>query len=1051
MTEDSRAAEAPAASEPILNQEQHQEQQQQQQQQQHRVEEPQLEKDDAAAETAQATSHPTIRPLPKTRNLPQWLDHFNRRDLTTTLRCTIAVWVASLLMFINPSLQRFGQSTFLAGIVIYIMPPAGNLIVNIIGSLSLLLGMCLAWVWGLATMKAAQSIRTPAELQALHDGLVQQVTAAAQALGKSDNKTRAAITLKIVHDGYFLDARVTAVYFVMGCAFVYFVSRIRYAADKAVLFQLFGIIATDIFLIFGPTLTQWTPRVAETVVLPAACGVAIAIACAVLIFPQSTSQVALGQIEDLLILLNRPIQTGRQFIAGDSNIDANYLRKTKSRAITLYAQLQPGMAFLPLDFSRGMWSGDDVKAIYKKFQGTLITTLAMLDFQVARFTGQERADRLDDLIKPPQTASSEGTDTKARDGRRARFVLQNSGLLKALIAPGTGFGSEDMRSALHTSSEAIMEATADAIAVVVESLRLVNMNRWFVSKAARARLKELAILSRQISAKLAQAREACIADTNNAALTLHGNLFDEDGMLKTEVQGEGPALAGLVIAFVIEEHIIALSVAYEGMTAQVAQLLEDRQKTQFWGPLKLGRLFSWMGDDSKSASAPAISGEGVADPDRIQEQTREAQRRLRIVKGGQGIPKRRGNPIARLIVKLSNWLSSPGGIYALRVVVVTVATAIPAVIPHSAGFFYNEKGIWTVVTAQTCILMYMSDFTFSIFTRAVATVFGGVVALVIWYIGSGNGNGNHYGLAAAMPFGIFIFIWARLWLPQAYLQGTGLGASTFALIIGYSWDAHYLAVYGLPGVGYVAFWKRLVTVLIGFLAALIVQMLPTPPSGTKHVAKTLANSLHRLSDHYALLVSHWGRPDPNNDWTGARNVIAATALDLGQGLYALDDPIRMLKFETSMSPFDQSTLRKAQELLIKMNDALGKLMLATTTLPTEYQQRLIKQAGILDETSIHNIMSILVISKQALRSGGPLPERMAMPLIQTCYGDYCAKHNALELRKEYIGSEDYRSYCVALSAYLAFLHHADDLVCTLKSAAGENHIVHDWNELAENA
>ncbi|KAJ2968825.1 hypothetical protein NQ176_g8992 [Zarea fungicola] len=994
---------------------------------------------------ARHTTEPLASP-PKTRNLPQWLDHFNRRDLTTTLRCTIAVWVASLLMLIHPSLFRLGQTTFLASLVVYLVPPAGNIIVNIIGALSLVMGVCLAWAWGLATMKAAQSIRSPQELQALRQALQQQVVATAKATGSNDTAT---IALKLVHDGFMLDARISAVYFVMGCTFIYFVSRLRYAVDKAILVQVFGIIATDIIMVIGPTLTTWTPHLPEVVVLPCACGAAIAIVCAVFIFPQSTSQVALGQIQDMIEMLNHPIQTALQLTVGATDIDANSLTRTRRRILVLYAQLQPSIAFMHLDLSRGRFSGEDVKTIHKKFQDVLLATFALLDLQVLGLTNKERASKLEDLVggSPPQTSASDEKVLTPRQMRRIK-LLKNQHLLKALIAPGTETGSDEMRDALHDSSKAVLEATADAVHHLVEVLQLVNMNRWFTTKTAANRLTELPAALKQVCARLSQTREACIADTTTAALKIHGGLFDEDGVLKNDMKVAAHGLSGLVTAFVIEERIISVSTTFEKLVAHVAQLLEERTAVHFWGPLKLGNLWSWLTSSGKSTSAPAISGEGIDDPDRLQEQARETHRRIQLVAGGQGIPKKRGNAFTRTAVAIIKWFTNPAGLYALRVVAATVATAIPAVIPHSAGFFYREKGLWTVVTAQTCVLMYMSDFTFSIFTRAFATIFGGVVALVIWYIGSGNGDGNPYGIAAAMPFGIFIFIWARLWLPQAYLQGTILGAATFALIIGYSWDVHHLSSYGLPGLGYVSFWKRVVTVLLGFLAALIVQMLPSPPSGTHHVAKTLANTLHTLNDHYALLVSHWGRADSNNDWRGTRSVIATTGLGVGQTLSSLGDAITMLKFETSLSPFDRATLHKSQALLRTMNQALTQLMLAATTLPMEYQQRFIRNSGLLDDISINNVMAVLVIAKQSLRTGAPLPARLPTPLIQTCYADFCAKHETVELHREYIGSEDYRSYCVALSSYLTFLHSADDLIALLKEAAGESHIVHDWTELA---
>lgn len=51
---------------------------------------------------------------PKGRKLPAWLDHFNARDLKVLFRCALAAWVASLLIFITPSLTTIGTATFFA-------------------------------------------------------------------------------------------------------------------------------------------------------------------------------------------------------------------------------------------------------------------------------------------------------------------------------------------------------------------------------------------------------------------------------------------------------------------------------------------------------------------------------------------------------------------------------------------------------------------------------------------------------------------------------------------------------------------------------------------------------------------------------------------------------------------------------------------------------------------------------------------------------------------------------------------------------------------------
>lgn len=68
------------------------------------------------ATSAEGSPKPSNKaPISKPRKkLPGFLDHFNARDLKVLFRCSVAAWVASLLIFINPSLQQIGTATFFA-------------------------------------------------------------------------------------------------------------------------------------------------------------------------------------------------------------------------------------------------------------------------------------------------------------------------------------------------------------------------------------------------------------------------------------------------------------------------------------------------------------------------------------------------------------------------------------------------------------------------------------------------------------------------------------------------------------------------------------------------------------------------------------------------------------------------------------------------------------------------------------------------------------------------------------------------------------------------
>ncbi|KAK1148842.1 hypothetical protein N8T08_008727 [Aspergillus melleus] len=140
--------------------------------------------------------------------LPARLDHFNARGLKVLFRCWAAAWVASLLIVIGPALHRIGIATFFAGLVLYIVPPGGILFVYLLALLSLLFGMCLAWAWGVLTMKAVLAARPDGQTQARLQALQQQVAADAQQSGLPTSF----LTQRAVYDGFMLDARVTVVF-----------------------------------------------------------------------------------------------------------------------------------------------------------------------------------------------------------------------------------------------------------------------------------------------------------------------------------------------------------------------------------------------------------------------------------------------------------------------------------------------------------------------------------------------------------------------------------------------------------------------------------------------------------------------------------------------------------------------------------------------------------------------------------------------------------------------------------------------------------------------
>ncbi|RGP74680.1 hypothetical protein FSPOR_1258 [Fusarium sporotrichioides] len=977
---------------------------------------------------------------PQKHKLPPWLDHFNAHDLKVFLRCWIAIWAMMLLIFIHPTLTNLGQATFLGAILLFAVPPASIVFIYLLGALSLLLGMCLAWCWGLVTMKAALAARPEAETQALLGQLQKQAVQNAEQTGQP-----AAWEAQIlIHDGFMLDARVTAVFFSMGCLFIYALARLRCANPKTVVLQIFGTIVTDIFLLFGPSIPTFKGDIASVLVKPGAIGIGIGLMCCLFLFPHSTSHVVLSGLERLIRMSNRAIVVTRRGLQGNSS-PLGELQASRTGMIAAFKAGQPALAFLPLDFSRGLWGADDIKGLHERVRRVMYTSLYLIDFQISRVRGREKEDE-------HRKAEAEGRlgpvdeQEKYQIGRRQR--QETVTLLSAFERPEAAELRSKTRNTLLETTAEVMEIGHQAVELAADYVQAVNSCRWF-GKTSPERFQELNRNLHDLLGRSRVAREACVVNTTKGVLEAHAEVFDANGRLKPIQGTDRPFLPSMVIAMVIEERILSWSSSIEKLLEYILNLSEKRTNGRIWVPTRLQYAISWLFHGQITYPGHDIAAE--EDPDKLMEadtfdeETKETKRRLEVGRGYKGYSSRR-NKFSRMLMATYNWLVSPAGMYALRMVVVTVATGIPAVIPSSSGFFYREKGIWAVISAQTVLLVYLADFTFSLVARTIGTIVGGLIGMVTWYIGAGSGIGNPYGMAAATGVAIIPLLWWRLYLPSSFQFATIMAGATFALVIGFSWDHDHIVQYGLPGKGYEAFWKRVVTVLIGFLAAFIVQLFPSPPSGTTHVCNTLANSVRSLSDHYALLISHWGRADKNR---ALASVAENVSIEVAEVLLALGPSIALLKGELSFGPFDQQVLQRTKEQCQYMNQALGGLLSLASTLPKELQDRLIRVAGILDDRSIGDIMAVLAVIEQALRTGSPLPERLPAPLIRRAMDLVESQPNDVILTATLVQDEDHRRYCVAVTLYLKFLGSIDDLLIVLKEALGERHIIYQWSDVKD--
>ncbi|QGA21846.1 hypothetical protein EYB26_009557 [Talaromyces marneffei] len=965
----------------------------------------------------------------------------NTRVVKTLIRCWVPAWVGVVLMLIHPSLQRIGQASFFMIMIQMMCPPAGIETIFIFTAFSLWLGMLLAWGWGSIVMKAAYSARPAADYQAQLQHLQQVASQRANQSGLPIATEAQAL----VYEGYMLDARVSAVFLVLGISFIYCISLLRMKNPKFIFTQLFGIIITDIYLTIGPLLPAFNGTLPTLIIEPASIGLGLAFVASLLLFPQSTSHVTLDAMEKIVDMLKIPLKTtmeGPVEEEKEAQVLAGF-NATKQGLLGQWNELQPMVGFLKLDLSIGRWNDKDITSVVQDLRKAFIGTTNLLNFQISRLGGTLQSQKAL-ALEPPTTSSSEdnveeaeSTVTSLREKIKGHKDIgfhqlnEFSVFLKAINDSDNAAIRNETLTMLYENSTEVIEASIEALDSVKECFHTVNTARMF-SRPSQETQEQHVKRSETALENLRAARASFVEKTTEQLLEANAELFDDNGKVKAMNTHLRHRFRAVMFGMIFEEHILGVVDGILPLLENSASHYKNKTRTRIWFPAGIRSIGKWI--FRRSEKAPVSAETLFGDPDEIVDQSQVLQDKLGIARG---MKKRPGSKLGRTISCFYRFLVSPDSLYAIRMVVVSIAVVIPAVIPHTAGFFYKQRGIWALIMAQTTMLAYMADFTYSVIGRAIGTVVGGVLGLVAWYIGSGKGDGNPFGLAAIIGVMLVPILYARVFLPRQFVIPVIMGAATFLLVIGYGYDYKHVVSYGLPGYGYEIFWRRLLLVLIGLAASIIVQILPRPVSATRHVSRALSNSIRTLCDHYALLLSSLG--ESHNP--GLQAVVGQLSIQLSSSLGALDMLIALIRLEISTTNFDSAALRKIKTLCLELNYSLGRLLYITSSLSIEYQELLSREVGLRSHHAIGDVMAVLGVIEQSLKTGDALPEVLPTPLVKRCFDHWVKADINLVMSMAKVKEEEYRKFCTALSSYLRFLGAVDDLVLVMKETLGEAHVV----------
>ncbi|KAI0151233.1 hypothetical protein BJ166DRAFT_385006 [Pestalotiopsis sp. NC0098] len=978
------------------------------------------------------------------RRFSQFFSHFKPRDLKNLFKSALAVWIMTILILINPTLNTIGTATFFGCVVLFIVPPSGVVFIHVLAGLTICIGMALAWAWGTITMKAALATRPAADLQVKYGALQQAIASGSiQASGQSTALQVA------IYQGFMLDTRVTLTYFCMMGLFIYLISRLRVAAPKLTLVGIFAMIVADIYLTTAPLLPTFQGTIPKSLILPTAIAVGIGMVCNILIFPQSTSSIVTDAVSDILSPMPDFVRAFAHHLANPGrNFDTSQIERLQLKLAVAYKSADASSKFLPLDFSYSHWGPRDIGALLKPLRGVMIAFGELLQLPISKEKMRLKKAAFDEKINELM-----GGDENTPGG--IKYPVAHYQIAKVLALRETSRHPDIDRLILETSAilttcaAPLLEAWSHSVVLVVQGLQ---------SAFDKGPVKDVAAHEEALQSLRALA-ENFIAETSEKLLSPHAHLFDADGNLISNEEHDLRVLMSYMLGLLYQERIINLTKALENLFQEVITLEKSRPNKRIWAPAQLGKLFSWAA--SKDETDPGVRRNSTAMP------TSSAKPRKRSDAAQQSSPSTSASPTlagldgaarledmriprhrprsraSRITLAVVNWFGNDEGVHAARTLIVSLALAVPAVITTSSGFYYREKGLWALIMAQMALVPYTSDFVSGLLIRATATVAGGVIGLACWYIGAGSGPGNPYGMAAVMAVVIVILMYWRLFAPQEQLQAGIMLTSTLYLVVAYSWNDTHNPTYGNPGVGYNVFWRRLLLVLIGFAASTVVMFLPRPPSGHRHYRELLSAQLSSFKERYALFVSTW--EDPPADLV---EVVEREALLSQEVLETAIQPITLLKFEFSSSNVDSATLVAVCKLCTDLNTTITQLLVYARRLTSEQRMRFMQYTGANDEIFVADLMAVLTLAQGTLNTGTPLPTILRTPLVSRSLGK--ARRNgkgeidqqSREMTaREMLTGDSGRNWASAVGAFISLSARTDELVLILKKAVGEEFMI----------
>lgn len=342
-------------------------------------------------------------------------------------------------------------------------------------------------------------------------------------------------------------------------------ARLRVANPKFAPGEVFGNIVMDIFLLYGPTLPDFTGELGKVLVLPGAIGIGLSVASCLLFIPQSTFYSMLSRMEAIVKTCQTSLQFTRNLLAGGS-VQLGQLYSTKAKNIATLKAIHPMLSFLPVDISRCLWNTQDIRSLYEPMRQFMTVHVTLLNFHIARAKFEQRTNE----SQSKKTTNEDILEKVASENLQLR---ENEDLTLAWEAPKLGLLCSQTKESLNKSMTKILLIYSECLCTIEETFRFINTHRWHLSTSSE-QPDQILTQGESLLNRLNFAKKQTANETADLLIECHADTFNEEGFLKSPDFVYPHSLRSLALAMVIEERILQCVEAGEELLTKTLTIIK---------------------------------------------------------------------------------------------------------------------------------------------------------------------------------------------------------------------------------------------------------------------------------------------------------------------------------------------------------------------------------------------------------------------------------------------------------------------------------------------